>query len=190
MNRVFQSILIVATVIFAWLAMLAVHEFGHVLHAWLSGGGVQQVVLDPRTFSRTDVVLNPHPLWVAWGGVLWGCLIPLALWGVAAAAFRQHAYLPRWFAGFCLISNGAYLAAGPFAGGGPDGAEIVRLGWPAWPLVTFGAMGVAAGLALWNGLGPRFGLGAAHGDVDRRAAVLMAVAAAGLLAAELAFSLR
>jgi hypothetical protein len=61
----------------SWLAMMAIHELGHVLHAWLSGGTVSLVYLRPFEFSRTDLSVNPHPQFVAWGGPLWGCVIPL-----------------------------------------------------------------------------------------------------------------
>ena len=59
--------------------MMAVHEFGHVLHAWASGGVVAQVSLPLLSFSKTDLSQNPHPLFVAWGGAIWGCIIPLIL---------------------------------------------------------------------------------------------------------------
>ncbi|HYW78763.1 MAG TPA: hypothetical protein VE890_04265, partial [Thermoguttaceae bacterium] len=73
-GRFFQVLLIVAATGFSWLMMMVLHEAGHVLHAWLSGGHVVRVVLDPLSFSRTDVLPNPHPLWVVVGGPLWGCL--------------------------------------------------------------------------------------------------------------------
>ena len=50
--------------------MEAVHELGHVLAAWATGGLVTDVVLHPLTISRTDVRPNPRPLAVAWGGAV------------------------------------------------------------------------------------------------------------------------
>ena len=58
------QVLIVATGALSWLAMMIVHEFGHVLHAWFSGANVVKVVLHPLAISRTDVAPNPHPLFV------------------------------------------------------------------------------------------------------------------------------
>jgi hypothetical protein len=37
MRRVHQIVLIVSTLVFSWLGMMAVHEAGHVLAAWLTG---------------------------------------------------------------------------------------------------------------------------------------------------------
>src|SRR5262245_61335406 len=60
MNRLFQAMLILFSAGFSWLAMMTVHQFGHVLHAWLSGGTVSRVFLHPLTFSRTELSDNPH----------------------------------------------------------------------------------------------------------------------------------
>ena len=38
--RPLRPLLLVAAIYLCWLGMMAVHEAGHVLHAWLSGGTV------------------------------------------------------------------------------------------------------------------------------------------------------
>jgi hypothetical protein len=180
-----SGLLIVSTVAFSWLAMMAVHESGHVLHAWLSGGRVERVVLHPLTISRTDVDPNPLPHFVAWGGAVWGCGAPLLAWAVMALRQWRVAYLFRFFAGFCLIANGAYLGAAVVRPVG-DAADLIRLGTPAWVLGLGGATAIACGLWVWNGLGPHFGLGRT-GMVHRRDAVGMSLVTAGLIAAAVAF---
>lgn len=155
--------------------MMAVHELGHVLHAWFSGGEVQRVVLHPLSISRTDVSPNPHPRFVAWGGALWGTVLPLAILGLGAIFVPPYRPLLAFFAGFCCIANGLYLAAGSFTGAG-DAGDLLRHGAAQWQLVLFGLPACALGLWLWNGIGPSFGLGRANGAVDRRLAILLAVA--------------
>ncbi len=186
-NRRFQLLLLASTLAFSWLGMMAVHELGHVLHLGLTGGTVEKVVLHPLAISRTDAGENPHPLLVAWGGAIWGCLLPLLVLLPVRIAARPHAYLARFFAGFCLIANGAYLAADAFVRGG-DGADLIRHGAPPWALVAFGLPSIALGLYLWNGLGPHFGLGPAGGKVDRRAALGMTLALVLLIAIEIVLS--
>jgi hypothetical protein len=184
-DRFFQFLLLVSLAAFSWLAMQAVHELGHVLHAGLSGGAVERVVLHPLDISRTDVSPNPHPLFVAWGGAAWGCLIPLALWAAMHWLARPHAYLAAWFAGFCLIANGAYLAGGSFlSGGGDDAGVLLANGAARWQLLVFGIPAVAAGLYLWHGLGPHFGLGPVRRKVDRRAAIGVSLALTFLVVLE------
>lgn len=180
MPRIQQSILIVSTILACWLGMQAVHEAGHVLGVWLTGGRVAQVVLNPLTISRTDLDHNPHPLAVVWAGPLFGVLGPLALWLIVTAGRASVAFLLRFFAGFCLVANGAYIGVGAFWRIG-DCGEMLRTGSELWQLVLFGAVAVPAGLWLWNGQGPCFGLGAAGGSVSQKATFIAILACLLLL---------
>ena len=155
--------LIVATIIGSWFGMQAVHELGHVAGAAISGGRVVRVVLHPLTISRTDVAPNPRPLVVVWAGPLVGVLAPLVIWGAAAAVRMPGAFVLRFFAGFCLVANGAYLAGGSLGGVGDCGV-MLRQGSPIWALWLFGAVAIPLGLWLWHGEGRRFGLGGSDPD--------------------------
>lgn len=149
-----------------WLAMMAIHESGHVLNAWISGGRISRVVLHPLAFSRTDLARNPHPILVAWGGVFWGSIWPTLAWLVARGCRSTRAYLARFFAGFCLIANGLYLATAAIQPVG-DSEDLLTLGVPVLVLVGPGVLAFAAGIALWNGVGRGFGL--SDGRIDRSA---------------------
>jgi hypothetical protein len=184
MHRTIQVLLILSTLAFSWLAMQVVHEFGHVLHAWSSGGGVKRVHLHPLDISRTDLAHNPHPLFVAWGGAVWGSALPLGLYWLVRKRWPAHAYLAAFLAGFCLIANGACLAAGSWGGMG-DAGDLIRHGMPRSLLIAVGVPAVGVGLFLWHGLGPHFGLGSARGQVDRRAAVEVTCALVAVVVVEL-----
>jgi hypothetical protein len=149
--------------------MMATHECGHVLHAYATGGSISRVEVPLLGFSRTDVAPNPHPLVVAWGGAMWGVCLPLGMLVVAHFMATRFEFLARFFAGFCLIANGAYLAGGAWLAAG-DAADLLRFGASRWQLIAFGIPAIAGGLWLWNGLGPDFGLGPHKTAVDRRAA--------------------
>lgn len=184
MHRFHQAVLIGSLLALSWLLMQAVHEFGHVAAAWGTGGAVERVVLHPLTISRTDVMPNPEPLIVAWGGPLIGSLLPLAAWAVAVAARLCGAFLWRFFAGFCLIANGVYLGAGSFGEIG-DAGDILRHGSPEWLLWVFGLATAASGLWLWNGIGPEFGYGAGARPVS----AIFAYTCAGVLLIAIAIEL-
>ena len=188
MDRFYQSLLMAGTLLFSWLAMMTLHETGHVMHTIACGGAVERVVLPVFGFSRTDVAVNPRPLFVAWGGVVWGSLLPLGLLAVASWWTPRYAFLARFFAGFCLIANGAYLAGGAWLAAG-DAADLLRLGAQRWQLLAFGLPAIGVGLALWNGLGPHFGLASRGGRVDRRASIAIAVASGGLAIIDVAVGL-
>jgi hypothetical protein len=146
-QRLQQAILIVSVLVACWLGMQAVHELGHVTGAALSGGHVTNVVLHPLTISRTELAKNPRPLLVVWAGPVVGVLAPLILWRIAVALRRPGAFVWRFFAGFCLIANGAYIGAGSFAGIG-DCHQMLQHGSPIWLLWIFGLATVSAGLWL------------------------------------------
>jgi hypothetical protein len=168
-RRVHQAILIGSILPLSWFAMMAVHETGHVLGAWLSGGTIARVVLHPLTISRTDLSANPHPLFVVWTGPLFGIAAPLIVWLVMQARRMPGWYLLRFFAGFCLIANGAYLGIGSFDRVG-DAGDLLRHRAAEWQLWLFGLICVPAGFFLWHRLGPHFGLGESQGQVSIPAA--------------------
>jgi hypothetical protein len=164
--------------------MMVVHEFGHVLGAWLTGGTVAKVVAQPWTFSRTDLADNPNPLFFAWAGPVGGILLPLTALALARLCRMPGTYLLRFFAGFCLIANGAYIGVGSFEGAG-DAGDLVRHGAAMWQLWVFGLATVPLGLLLWHKQGPHFGLGRAKGEVPRVAAYVCLVLLIVLIVAEI-----
>lgn len=181
------ALLILSTAAFSWLTMMIVHEAGHVLHALLSGGTVQRIILHPLEISRTDVSPNPHPHFVAWGGAVWGCLLPVAAWLAAGWAGLRTAPLFRFFAGFCLVANGAYLGGGVVLPVG-DAADLLRYGTPRWLLGLSGAIAVPAGLWIWHGLGPRWGIPRENTRGLRLTALMMLCATVLICCAELALA--
>jgi len=164
-----QVVLIGSTILGSWLGMQAIHECGHVLGARVTGGRVARVVLHPLTISRTDVAENPRPLIVVWSGPVFGVVLPLLLWGIAATAHAPWAFVLRFFAGFCLLANGLYIGVGSFDRVG-DCGEMLRNGSDPWQLWLFGAITAPVGLWLWHRQGPHFGMGSAKGQVNHAAA--------------------
>lgn len=160
-RRLHQTVLLVSLTLFSWLAMMLVHELGHMLGAIVTGGQIRRLVWHPLAFSRTDVFPNPSPLVVTWAGPVVGVLLPLLLDRASSFIRLRIAYLVTFFAGFCLIANGAYVGLGVIEGIG-DAGELLRRGSPAWTLFVFGVLSVSAGLWLWHLASPR--LGFAFGD--------------------------
>ena len=169
MKRMNQVILIASFIPFCWLAFMAIHELGHVVAGFSTGGSVTKVVVHPLALSRTDVSPNPNPLITVWGGPIVGVLVPLILWGAFWKLKVPGDYLTRFLAGFCLIANGTYIGIGSFKYIG-DAGDMLNNGSPVWLLWLFGIITVPTGLLVWHRLGPRFGLGESNGEVDQWAA--------------------
>lgn len=171
MKRFEQTIMIVSFLAFSWLAMQAVHELGHVAGAWLTNGKVTKVALHPFILSRTELVHNPHPSVVVWSGPLVGVLLPLFVLMLARFFRSPGIYLFRFFAGFCLIANGVYIAFGSSTGAADTGI-MIQHGSSRWLVLLFGILTVPPGLYLWHNQGRHFGLGKAGGQVSRSAAIV------------------
>lgn len=109
-----------------------------------------------------------------------GVALPLLAWLAAAKVRMPGEFVLRFFAGFCLIANGAYLGIGSFDRIG-DCGDLLRHGAPMWQLWLFGAICAPLGLWLWHGLGKHFGLGANALPVEPRVAYSIAAIAGVLL---------
>ncbi len=163
-----------------WLGMMLVHECGHMLAALCTGGAVTQLQWPAWGFSRTEVSPNPHPLLVAWGGPVFGAVLPAAV-ALVLWRLRQRLVTVEIFSGFCLLANGVYVSAGSLGRVG-DAGEMLKYGSPMWVLWAVGVPVAAGGLLQWHGLGPGFGMA----RVGKREAYMTAALGAALLAASLA----
>jgi hypothetical protein len=170
LNRFYQTLFVVAYLPLCWLAMQAVHELGHVVAAKASGSVIVKVVLHPLEISRTEVTHNARPLLVAWAGPIVGAFAPLLLWLAWRALRWPELALVQFFAGFCLIANGAYLGVGAIHPVG-DALEIARYGGAAWELALFGLATIPPAFWLWHGLGPAFGFGPASRTIPPHFAI-------------------
>jgi hypothetical protein len=115
-----------------------------------------------------------------------GVLLPAAVMLMARIAKWRGWYVFQFFAGFCLVANGAYLAFGSIGGIG-DAGDLLRHGAAPMLLWLFGLVTIPSGLWLWNGLGSHFSLGNS-GRADRLVSYVMLTMTAVLVVLELVFA--
>lgn len=185
--RLRQVALIGCFIMWCWLAMMVVHEFGHVLAAWSTGATIERVVLHPLAISRTDLGENPQPLIVSWAGAVVGCLLPVLVWLSVLLPRLVMAPFARFFAGFCLVANGVYLGMGAWTGDG-DAGDLIRAGASAWHLAVFGVAATVCGLWCWHGLGPTFGFRNNQEQITKRSVIIAASVLVVTVTIELLFS--
>ena len=148
-KQLLRLLFLLLFLLFCWFGMEAVHECGHVLAAWSSGATVERVVLWP--ISRTDTHDVHYHLLVFGAGAVFGAIYPVLLWGIVRLLCCDVAYLFRFFAGFCLIANGAYIGCDFSVTGPTDAGLLIEHGASRWILVAFGILCVSFGLFLWHG---------------------------------------
>jgi len=115
------------------------HELGHALGCWLSGGRVTAIVIQSPMPAGFVDGHAPNPFLTVWGGVAFGSLSTLA--PLAMAHWLRNntvaLYLALMTAAFCLGHNALYLVVGgivPYA----DAENMIKLGAPQWLLVVLG----------------------------------------------------
>lgn len=150
------TMLVIGALGLVWVGMMAIHELGHVLGAMATGGRVVRVVLPVLGFSRTDISPNPSPGIVVWMGPLVGTALPVLTW-LSMQRARRLERPTAFFAGFCLLANGAYIAFGSIDKVGDCGV-MLQTGTPPWVLWTFGGLAMTAGFAVWHTMGPMLGI--------------------------------
>ncbi len=188
-NRFHQALLILSFIPLCWIGMMAVHELGHVIAAWLTGGTVTKVILHPFSISRTDVIPNPNPFLVVWGGPVIGVILPMIVLFVFHSVRTPLTYLARFFAGFCMITNGAYIGIGSLDRIG-DAGDMLKNGTPVWFLWLFGLITLPIGLQLWHGLGVNFGFGKSQGRINSLTAYITLLLLIFIVIVTLTFSPR
>ena len=152
MNKPQVALGIVAAFL-SWYGMMAVHEVGHCLGAIATGAKVDAVVIPPVGISRTDFSGSTWPVVAVWAGPVFGALAPLVLLAPLGFVGRRMGHVLRFFVGFCLVANGAYIGGGAFLPAG-DCRELLRHGASPWQLVAFGLVATGSGLYVWHRMGP------------------------------------
>lgn len=147
-----QIIIGIVVAVLSWYAMMAVHEAGHCLGAVVTGASIENVEIPIVGFSRTDVSGSLHPLIVVWGGPVFGAVAPLVLLLLVNRVGGRVGHGIRFFIGFCLLANGAYIGVGAFLRAG-DCQDMLKYGSPLWLLVGFGVVASMAGMFVWHRMG-------------------------------------
>jgi hypothetical protein len=127
--------------VLAWYAMEAVHELGHVIGA---GGRVAAVHIPLVGFSMTEYEDGIGTVRSIACGPALGATMPLIL--LLAPRRRLAGRIARFFAGFCLVANGAYMLAGAYMNEG-DAGDLIGFGVTRVSIMVPALL--ALGLGLW-----------------------------------------
>lgn len=113
------------------------HELGHAIAAWTTGGQVFGIVIHPFNWSYCSAV-SPNQLFLTSGGVLLSSLAGFLVF-LGLIRWPKYALLPLLLVGpITLINNGDYLLMDLLVQSGGDACSLVAMGVPS-VVIIFGA---------------------------------------------------
>ena len=155
-----QSLLFFGSFVFGHTAQRAIHELGHAVATWITGGEVYGIELHPFLPGRCSHSATAYPGLTTWGGVGLSMLIGASL--VALLWKRRGPRLAPVFAlgVFSLIGSGSYFVVGLFFRFGDPWYLVDHLGASPVLALVPGLFFVCVGVVICSMLlGSVFGIG-------------------------------
>jgi hypothetical protein len=142
---------------------IALHELGHAIAMWTTGGIVDRITLNPFSWSYTYYGSTPkNPIYTSSAGVVIGTLSALFLTTLAWRSRSQPWSLIFIMTGIVATAqNGLYLLLDSLLPSGGDASHLIRYGLPASLTIGAGILLLVGSLflslaALWPiGFGPK-----------------------------------
>lgn len=168
-KRLLKSILLLfGSLVFAQSASCVLHELGHAIAYWTTGGTIERIVIHP--FSWSYVIpgsVTNYPNFTTWGGVVFGTIMALLLVAVVWR-WRGPYVMPALLTGVvACIGNGYYLVCDYVAGTGHDAGSLVESGTPGAVVVIVGVALIGVGFCLAGIFIPLMGIRQGDGAVAR-----------------------
>ncbi len=163
------GLLLMGAYLLAGPAGAMLHELGHALPVWLTGGEIESIVIHPLSWSYTNWGADvTHPVLGVWSGSLFGFVASVLIFALVWR-WRRPALAPLLLLGVLGgISNGVYLL-----GGMGDPVTLIEAGQPAWLVRGAGVAMVIVGFGMgWLAL-PALGVGVLASGGQRTLALLL-----------------
>lgn len=124
------------------------HELGHALSLWLTGGRVERITLNPFSWSCTYYAAPPtHPILTSCAGALSDMLLTMLLMIVASFLHYQLMRLMLVITGIVAIAHsGIYAIIDTMACSGGDPTTLIQAGVSQIAIFAIGALLIAVSI--------------------------------------------
>ena len=141
------SIFIFGSFSFGWVFGIVLHELGHAIAMWVTGGIVDRITIAPFSWSYTYYESTPkYPQLTTWSGVLIGAAIGL----IVLLGIRKNTtpyLIPFIFLGFSpLLNGGGYYIVDTFISNQGDAFSLLQSGVPKYVVLGVGLLLLAMGV--------------------------------------------
>lgn len=120
----------------------ALHELGHAIALWVTGGVVERITLHPFSWSYTYYGSTPnYPIATTAAGIVFGTFSALALVALVWRFRNQPWTFIFIMTGIAATAiNGLYAIVDPILLSGGDGTTLVRQGVPKFLIIGVGVL--------------------------------------------------
>ncbi len=153
------SLFIFGSFSFGWILGIVLHELGHAVAMWLTGGIVDRITITPFSWSYTYYGSTPkYPQFTTWSGTLLGSLFGAIILLISSKKATPYV-VPFLFMGVSpMLNGGGYYVIDPFISKRGDPTSLVRSGVPMYIVLGVGILLLALGAYLvvryihWSGI--------------------------------------
>lgn len=146
-DAVKRGLLLLGSFAIAYNASEFLHELGHALAAWMTGGQVSGIVVHPFNWSFCYAV-SPYPLFLTAAGVMFSSLAGVLIF-VCLIRWPKPFLLPLLLIGpLTLINNGDYMLMDLIVQSGGDACSLAAMGISPAVIVPGALFLLLAGFAL------------------------------------------
>ncbi|HZU86589.1 MAG TPA: M50 family metallopeptidase [Anaerolineaceae bacterium] len=161
MNTVKSIIMLCGAINFGQLASTMLHEFGHAVVSWATGGTVYRIVLNHYDLSYASCTAQEGPAegMMLLGGAAFAVIVGLLLVGLGLE-IRSPYLLPFTITGLlALFVNGVYYLGWRDPESNGDPARLIHdYGWPDWSITLLALFFLLMALVSLPRIAPLLGI--------------------------------
>ena len=142
-----KGLLLLGSFAIAYILAEFLHELGHALSAWTTGGTVFGIYVHPFNWSYCSFTCD-YPIYRSASGAGFSSIIAIMFFSVIIR-WPKMWLLPLLLAGpITLINNGDYLLIDVLFKTGGDSCSLIGMGIPLWSILIVSAILLLAGFAM------------------------------------------
>ncbi|MHC4455976.1 MAG: zinc metalloprotease [Planctomycetota bacterium] len=144
-----STFLVLGAFAFAYNASSTLHELGHAIAYWITGGTVRYIIIHPFSWSYCmPSSASAYPNFTTWGGVVFGTLMGLLLVIIVWRWRGPYVILAFMTGTVACLHNGFYLIFSCLAKSKGDATSLLLGGTPKVVVIMVGLLMFGIGIVL------------------------------------------
>ena len=144
-----STLLLLWSFVFGYNASTVLHELGHAIAYWITGGTVRRIIIHPFSWSYCiPGSVSEYPSFTTWGGVVFGTIMGLMLVALVWRWRGPYVILVIITGVVSCIHNGGYLIYDCLTASDGDATILISYGTSKLLIIVVGLFMMGIGLIL------------------------------------------